>query len=79
MLAKCKEIVVELDDLNRVHESYWQARARATKLRDGDKNTSYFYHKASQRKNCNAILKLQKSVGSWSSNEEEVTISNYFA
>ena len=80
MMVKCKEIVAELDELNRLHESYWHARARANELRDGDKNTSYFHHKASQRKKRNAITKLQRSDGSWCSNEEDImqTISDYF-
>lgn len=40
MIAKCKEIVAELDDLHQLHESYWHARAGANELRDGDKNTN---------------------------------------
>lgn len=46
MINKCKELIMELDDLNRLHESYWFARAHANEIRDGDKNTSYFHHKS---------------------------------
>ncbi|XP_057248279.1 uncharacterized protein LOC125493714 [Beta vulgaris subsp. vulgaris] len=80
MLGRCKEIVRELDDLNRLHESYWHARARANEMRDGDKNTSYFHHKASQRKKRNTIHKLKDSEGVLKTDEKEVStiISEYF-
>lgn len=80
MVNKCKELVTELDDLNRLHESYWFARARANEMRDGDKNTSYFHHKASHRKQRNSIHKLQDSADSWKTTEEEVgeVINSYF-
>lgn len=80
MLARCREIVAELDELNRLQESYWHARARANELKDGDKNAAYFHHKASQRKRRNMILKLKDAEGVWRSNETEVgkIISGYF-
>ncbi|XP_010682933.1 uncharacterized protein LOC104897695 [Beta vulgaris subsp. vulgaris] len=80
MLGKCKELVRELDELNRLHESYWHARARANEMKDGDKNTSYFHHKASQRKKRNAIHKLRDSAGVWKTDEKDVSaiISDYF-
>lgn len=58
MLDKCRELVGELDELHRLEESYWHARARMNELRDGDKNTSYFHHKASHRKRRNTISQL---------------------
>lgn len=80
MINKCNELVMELDDLNRLHESYWFARACANEIRDGDKNTSYFHHKASQRKQSNTIHKIQDRVGIWKTNEDEVgeVINDYF-
>ncbi|XP_056688734.1 uncharacterized protein [Spinacia oleracea] len=36
-LLQCNEIVDELDDLRRLEESYWHARARANELRDVNK------------------------------------------
>lgn len=58
MIERCKEIVRELDELNRLHESYWHARARANEMRDGDKNTAYFHDKVRHRKKRNMISKL---------------------
>lgn len=72
MLGRCRKIVGELDELNRLHETYWHARARVNELKDGDKNTSYFHHKASQRKRRNLILKLQDDNGEWKTSEEDI-------
>lgn len=47
MLASCKQLVKELDELQHLDESYWHARSRVNERKDGDKNTSYFHHKAS--------------------------------
>lgn len=81
MMGKCREIVHELDELNRLHESYWFARARANEMKDGDKNTAYFHHKVSQRKHRNLITKIQDSAGEWQTDEEEVgrVIHDYFS
>ena len=80
MLERCRGIVGELDELNRLHETYWHARARVNELKDGDKNTSYFHHKASQRKRRNLILKLQDDSGEWKTNEDDISkiITDYF-
>ena len=81
MLGKCREIVNELDELNRLHESYWFARSRANEMKDGDKNTAYFHHKASQRKQRNLITKIQDDTGEWQTEEKEVgrVIHDYFS
>lgn len=50
MLEQCHEISMELDELHRMEESYWCARARTNELRDGDKNTSYFHSKATKER-----------------------------
>ncbi|KAL2894305.1 D-aminoacyl-tRNA deacylase [Bienertia sinuspersici] len=42
MLSKCKVLADELDELDRLEESYWHLRERANELRDGDKNTPTF-------------------------------------
>lgn len=59
MLAKFRELVEELDTMHRLQETYWHAKAQANELKDGDKKTSYFHHKAQQRKKRNSIVQLK--------------------
>ncbi|KAL2929578.1 hypothetical protein RDABS01_034989 [Bienertia sinuspersici] len=42
MLAKCNELADELDELHRLEESYWHARARANEIRDGERIRATF-------------------------------------
>lgn len=58
MLATCKSIAEDLDDLHKMEESYWHMRSRANELRDGDKNSKYFHHKANSRQRRNSIKGL---------------------
>ncbi|KAL2935618.1 hypothetical protein RDABS01_018736 [Bienertia sinuspersici] len=80
MMEKCTQISSELDELHRLEETYWHARSRANELRDGDKNTSYFHHKASQRRRRNRIVKLEDEQGVVHDREEGMSmiINNYF-
>ncbi|XP_021742793.1 uncharacterized protein LOC110708878 [Chenopodium quinoa] len=39
-----------LDDLHRKYEAYWFLRSQVLEVRDSDKNTSYYHHKASHRR-----------------------------
>lgn len=43
----CVSLEKQLDDLNAKQEAYWYLRSRVSEVRDGDKNTKYFHHKAS--------------------------------
>ncbi|XP_021859944.2 uncharacterized protein [Spinacia oleracea] len=72
MLQQCNELAAELDMLHQQEESYWHARARENDLRDGDKNTSYFHHKASHRRHVNSIPGLLDEDGVWHSSREEM-------
>ncbi|XP_074302679.1 uncharacterized protein LOC141634383 [Silene latifolia] len=80
MLDKCREIVGELDELRRQNETYWYTRARKCELRDGDKNTSYFHHKAKQRKKRNAIVGIEDANGEWCTEGSAISkvIEDYF-
>lgn len=81
MMERCNSVSMELDDLHRLEESYWFTRARANELRDGDKNTSYFHHKANQRKQRNTIKKLKDGDGNWCDDERGMAtiVSEYFS
>ncbi|XP_056690135.1 uncharacterized protein [Spinacia oleracea] len=79
-LKCCNHIVDELDSLRRLEESYWHVRARANELRDGDTNTKYFHHKATQRRKRNTICGLFYVHDTWKNTKEDMDeiISKYF-
>lgn len=80
-MAQCQAVANDLDAIHRLEESYWHARARANEIRDGDKNTKYFHHKASQRKRRNCIKGLLDENGVWKKGREEIgdIVHDYFA
>ncbi|KAL2935796.1 hypothetical protein RDABS01_018914 [Bienertia sinuspersici] len=80
ILEKGAALANELDELHRLQESYWYARARANDLRDGDKNTRYFHHKASQRRRRNHIKGIMNSSGGWCEKTDEIAkvVASYF-
>lgn len=39
-------LVKKLEGLHKDKESFWFMRSRAAEIKDGDRNTSYFHHKA---------------------------------
>lgn len=49
------DLISQLEELLSMEDSYWKQRSRSEWLKFGDRNTSYFHHKASQRKERNAI------------------------
>ncbi|KAL2937078.1 Protease HtpX-like protein [Bienertia sinuspersici] len=81
ILDQCKVVARELNDLRAKQESYWHIRAKANELRDGDKNTSYFHHKASSRKRRNHIKGLYDNKNNWcnEANEIEAVVTSYFS
>lgn len=78
----CDEATLEkaLDDFNDKYEAYWYIRSRVSEVRDGDRNTNYFHHKASQRKKRNQIAGLFDSTGVWQPEEADIEriISHYY-
>lgn len=61
-----------MDDLHCKHEAYWYMRSRVSEVRDGDKNTSYFHHKASHRRSRNRMKGLFDSDGVWHENDDKM-------
>ncbi|KAL9681626.1 hypothetical protein QQ045_013412 [Rhodiola kirilowii] len=71
----------ELDEWLGREELYWRQRSRAEWLRNGDRNTTCFHAKASQRKRRNHIEKLRNSSGELCHSEPDIfaIITNYFS
>ncbi|KAL9690018.1 hypothetical protein QQ045_010411 [Rhodiola kirilowii] len=79
-IAKEADLVQEIDEWRLREEILWRQRSRAEWLREGDRNTSFFHAKASQRRKSNLISKLQNKEGSWITQEEQMgeLIKEYF-
>lgn len=63
-----KEINVLLDKESQM----WQQYSRALSLNYGDRNTSYFHSKASQRFQRNQILRLKNIQNVWCTKESQI-------
>ena len=65
-----------LDD----EEVWWQQRSRVQWLGEGDRNTKYFHHRASERRRKNAIVGLWNDEGIWCDSKEDIvrTVLSYF-
>lgn len=50
LLRECNDVVDELNEWRKLEESIRHAQVHANEIRDEDKNTKYFHHKASQHK-----------------------------
>jgi hypothetical protein len=59
---------------------FWQQRARANWLKNGDRNTSFFHAHASERRRVNKIKKLKREGGGVVEREEELGpfITNFY-
>lgn len=80
MIATCAKMSEELEGLHRVEEAYWHFRSRVNELKDGDKNTKYFQHKASSRKKRNLIRGLSHENGNWQTSKVDIErlVTAYF-
>ncbi|KAL9685093.1 hypothetical protein QQ045_022540 [Rhodiola kirilowii] len=70
----------ELDEWMEREELFWRQRSRAESLKYGDRNTSYFHAKASQRRRRNHIDMLRNQRGEVCESEEGIVsmVTNYF-
>lgn len=77
---ECNGLEKRLDDLHSKHEAYWYMRSRVAEVKDRDRNTKYFHHKASQRKSRNKILGLLDDEENWQEDEDkiEMIVTNYY-
>ncbi|KAL9689163.1 hypothetical protein QQ045_033596 [Rhodiola kirilowii] len=79
MVAESR-LLSELDEWLEREELWWKQRSRAEWLKNGDRNTSYFHAKASQRKKRNRIERLKNNIGELTEFESEIAsiITSYF-
>src|ERR1044072_6397447 len=70
-----------LDSLLVQEEVFWSQRSRATWLQQGDKNTSFFHKKASQRRQRNLIEEITDDAGNKFVEDEEIAevLKDYFS
>ncbi|KAL9688033.1 hypothetical protein QQ045_032446 [Rhodiola kirilowii] len=80
LVDKEKAIIEELDFWLAREETLWMQRSRVLWMRQGDKNTSFFHARASQRHNKNWISKLRDRCGVIQEDQGEIMkiVTGYF-
>lgn len=78
--VEIKKVEGELDELLACEETWWSQRSWATWLDNGDKNTNFFYKKASQRRDRDWVDSIRDDAGVWYYEEEEIAkvVTCYF-
>ncbi|XP_062014693.1 uncharacterized protein LOC133731307 [Rosa rugosa] len=61
-----------LNELLSINETYWRQRSKVQWLREGDRNTSFFHRRASNRRSRNRVKGLMIEDGQWTSKPGEV-------
>ena len=72
-LERIKILRREVNELIHHEEVFWRQQSRSLWLPAGDKNTSFFHQRASQRKKKNTIEGLYDENGVWQSDEGRVS------
>ncbi|XP_074271510.1 uncharacterized protein LOC141595441 [Silene latifolia] len=75
-----RKVVKEIAELMKQEETFWRQRSRAMWLKDGDKNTSFFHRRATQRKEKNHIAKIVTDDGQIKTTNTEIAacVVDYF-
>lgn len=79
-MERVHETKMDLNKLLLEEEDMWNQRSRNYWLKSGDRNTSFFHTKASNRHKRNSIVKIMDSNGYWVEEEEQIAkvFTNYF-
>ena len=79
-MDEINEVKSELNRMLLVEEDMWHQRSRNCWLKAGDRNTSFFHTKASNRHQRNSISKIRGSNGVWLDDEALIgsTFVEYF-
>ena len=62
----------ELSELYSKEERMWKQKSKNVWLKEGDRNTRYFYGVASSKMRNNRILKIKDDANVWYDNKEDV-------
>ena len=70
----------EINDLLDSEETLWHQRSKIHWYREGDRNTKFFYARASDRRKKNTILGLWNNEGIWCDDKDSIaaTVVSYF-
>ncbi|KAL8155566.1 hypothetical protein AgCh_000814 [Apium graveolens] len=69
-ISMCAALEKKLGELHEKQKAYWYLTSRSSEIKDGDRTTKYFHHKASQRKRRNEIKGLTNKSDRWWCTEE---------
>lgn len=80
VVEKRASLEKQLDEVYDAQEAFWYLCSRVSELKDGDRNTKYFHHKASSRKKKNKIKGLMNSNGEWCTEDRhmEHIVESYY-
>ncbi|KAH7855337.1 hypothetical protein Vadar_023843 [Vaccinium darrowii] len=72
-MGQIRALEKELGEAWVQEERFWRQKARISWMVEGDRNTSFFHAKVTQRRKRNAIAGIQNSDGSWCDDPEDIT------
>ncbi|KAL0003813.1 hypothetical protein SO802_011374 [Lithocarpus litseifolius] len=70
--AEINRLRKDLNDLLDSEEIFWNQRSRVQWLKEGDRNTKFFHHRASKRKKKYTILGIKDENGTWCDTNETI-------